>query len=142
MGLHCIESDSIRAFSETRYRVWWGLFMLDTALSIMTGRPPSAGEPFCTAPLPVPYEEDLRNGRVAQVVANQVILNAFMISGVSESTTLAKENTSDHIDLAQHRLSKKELSEQSRQAISHTPINNMSCFFICVGLGNSHMRSC
>lgn len=43
---------------EARYRVWWALYMLDLGLCVMTGRPPSCNDEFCTTPLPVPFEEE------------------------------------------------------------------------------------
>lgn len=43
---------------EIRYRVWWSLYTLEHLLSIMTGRPTSIVDEVCTAPLPVPMEEE------------------------------------------------------------------------------------
>ncbi len=43
---------------EIRYRVWWALYTLEHLLSIMTGRPTSILDNGCTAPLPVPIEEE------------------------------------------------------------------------------------
>ncbi|OGE48032.1 hypothetical protein PENARI_c033G07710 [Penicillium arizonense] len=64
MGLHLrSESQSVAPLSkEIRYRVWWALYVLDTSLSGITGRPPRMSEAFCTTPLPMPFEEgDLHN---------------------------------------------------------------------------------
>lgn len=43
---------------EVRYRVWWSLYVLEQQLSMMTGRPTSVSDIMCTAPLPIPYEEE------------------------------------------------------------------------------------
>ena len=43
---------------EIRYRVWWALCSTERLLSVMTGRPTSFLEADCTAPLPLPLEED------------------------------------------------------------------------------------
>ncbi|KAL5362230.1 fungal-specific transcription factor domain-containing protein [Aspergillus floccosus] len=43
---------------ELRYRVWWSVYTAENTLSIMTGRPTSAGDGFCTTPFPIPYDED------------------------------------------------------------------------------------
>lgn len=43
---------------EIRYRVWWALCNLERTLSLMTGRPTSFSETDCTAPAPLPLEED------------------------------------------------------------------------------------
>lgn len=43
---------------EIRYRVWWALCSTERLLAVMTGRPVSFAEHNCTAPLPLPLEED------------------------------------------------------------------------------------
>lgn len=60
MGIHLrSESTSITHVSkETRYRLWWALYLLDTVLSVMTGRMPRMTQEHCTTPLPVPYKEE------------------------------------------------------------------------------------
>ncbi|KAL4891388.1 putative fungal-specific transcription factor [Aspergillus ambiguus] len=50
---------------ELRYRVWWAIYTLENTLSIMTGRPTSTADRFCTTPLPLPYEEDQFQGPIA-----------------------------------------------------------------------------
>ncbi|KAJ6089614.1 hypothetical protein N7467_004830 [Penicillium canescens] len=90
MGLNLrSESESIPHFSkEVRYRLWWALFMLDTVLSEMTGRPLSMGEIFCTTPLPVPFgEEDFFDDRVVQLITSQETRGAFFTSLLSDSTS-------------------------------------------------------
>lgn len=80
MGLNLrSDSDSIAHFSkETRYRVWWALFVLDTVLCVMTGRPPSSDEVFCTTPLPIPYrEEDFWDEEVVQLIADRAAFLTF-----------------------------------------------------------------
>ncbi|KAJ5670089.1 uncharacterized protein N7477_005452 [Penicillium maclennaniae] len=83
MGLNLRnDSHSVAHLSkETRYRVWWALFMLDTVLCVMTGRPPSSDEVFCTTPLPLPYkEEEFLNEQVVQLIAHQGVRNYLMSS--------------------------------------------------------------
>ncbi|KAJ5441047.1 hypothetical protein N7491_003453 [Penicillium cf. griseofulvum] len=60
MGIHLrSESPSITHVSkETRYRLWWALYMLDILLCVMTGRMPRIQQEYCTTPLPVPYKEE------------------------------------------------------------------------------------
>ncbi|KAJ5369358.1 uncharacterized protein N7496_009118 [Penicillium cataractarum] len=67
MGLHLRNSASEVQFSskEIRYRVWWALFVMDSSLQAITGRPPKTDTHFCTTPLPMPYrEEDLANNAI------------------------------------------------------------------------------
>jgi hypothetical protein len=60
------ESKDTPDFSkELRYRVWWSIYTLENTLCIMTGRPSSAADSFCTTPLPIPYEEDQFHGPIA-----------------------------------------------------------------------------
>ena len=64
MGLHLRNSANEVQFlsKEIRYRVWWALFVMDSSLQAITGRPPKTDIHFCTTPLPMPYrEEDLAN---------------------------------------------------------------------------------
>lgn len=80
MGLNLRnESNSIGHISkETRYRVWWSLYTLDTSLCAMTGRPPSSNVEFCTTPLPVPFmEEQFRDETIAQLITDHEVRNAF-----------------------------------------------------------------
>ena len=58
MNLRNESSDVQEASREIRYRVWWALCSLERRLAVMTGRPTSFAETDCTAPLPLPLEED------------------------------------------------------------------------------------
>ncbi|KAJ5505878.1 hypothetical protein N7453_004835 [Penicillium expansum] len=71
MGIHLrSESTSITHVSkETRYRLWWALYLLDTLLCVMTGRMPRMQQEHCTTPFPVPYkEEDFRDEHVMRLI--------------------------------------------------------------------------
>ena len=60
LGLN-MRNDSNRikeASKEVRYRVWWSLYVLEQHLLISTGRPTFIQDKMCTAPLPLPFEED------------------------------------------------------------------------------------
>ncbi|KAJ5179865.1 hypothetical protein N7492_003075 [Penicillium capsulatum] len=88
MGLNLrSESDRIAHVSkETRYRVWWALFSLDTVLCVMTGRPPTTSEVFCTTPLPVPYrEEDYWDENVMSVISDQDLRTALATALLSHN---------------------------------------------------------
>ncbi|OQD64975.1 hypothetical protein PENPOL_c006G09724 [Penicillium polonicum] len=71
MGIHLrSESPSITHVSkETRYRLWWALYVLDILLCVITGRMPRMQQEHCTTPLPVPYkEEDFRDEHVMRLI--------------------------------------------------------------------------
>ncbi|KAJ5272251.1 hypothetical protein N7524_005520 [Penicillium chrysogenum] len=71
MGIHLrSECPSITHVSkETRYRLWWALYLLDILLCVMTGRMPRMQQEHCTTPLPVPYkEEDFRDEHVMRLI--------------------------------------------------------------------------
>lgn len=60
MGIH-LRSDSMsitHVSKETRYRLWWALYVLDTLICVMTGRMPRMQQEHCTTPMPVPFEEE------------------------------------------------------------------------------------
>ena len=106
MGLNLRhDGDSVAHLSkETRYRVWWALFMLDTVLCVMTGRPPSSDEVFCTTPLPLPYkEEEFLTEQVVQLIAHQGVRNYLMSSLLpSRDTSSGVANVSTDRTSATH----------------------------------------
>ncbi|KAJ5352800.1 hypothetical protein N7452_001774 [Penicillium brevicompactum] len=60
MGIQ-LRSDSLNithVSKETRYRLWWALYLLDTLLCVATGRMPRMHREHCTTPMPVPYKEE------------------------------------------------------------------------------------
>ena len=58
LNLRNDSKDVAEISKEIRYRVWWALCGLERTLSLMTGRPTSFSETDCTAPAPLPLEED------------------------------------------------------------------------------------
>ncbi|RHZ63555.1 hypothetical protein CDV55_105418 [Aspergillus turcosus] len=73
MGLHLrsVSKDTLDISKELRCRVWWSIFVLETTLSVMTGRPYSVANQFCTAQLPLPFdEEQFGDAFVARLLAD------------------------------------------------------------------------
>lgn len=66
LNLRNESKDVSDASKEIRYRVWWALCSTESVLSVMTGRPASFADKDCTAPLPLPMEEDSFLGSRAQ----------------------------------------------------------------------------
>lgn len=58
LNLRNNSKDVSESSKEIRYRVWWSLCSLERILSVMTGRPTSFSENDCSAPAPLPLEED------------------------------------------------------------------------------------
>ncbi|KAJ5988506.1 hypothetical protein N7481_003716 [Penicillium waksmanii] len=131
MGLNLrSETDSVAHLSrETRYRVWWALFALDTVLYVMTGRPPSTGGIFCTTPLPVPYrEEDFWNEGVTQLITNHEARSNLLASLLTSS----KPTTHGSSVASSITLSSSTGTEQTPQSIKETPSPNISLYFLYV----------
>ncbi|KAJ5375011.1 hypothetical protein N7517_007017 [Penicillium concentricum] len=86
MGIH-LRSESPRfthVSKETRYRLWWALYMLDILLCVMTGRMPRIQQEHCTTPLPVPYkEEDFRDEHVTRLIMDNQSRARLMASLLS-----------------------------------------------------------
>ncbi|OQE43362.1 hypothetical protein PENCOP_c003G00074 [Penicillium coprophilum] len=86
MGIH-LRSESPRithVSKETRYRLWWALYMLDILLCVMTGRMPRIQQEHCTTPLPVPYkEEDFRDEHVVRLILDHHSRTRLMASLLS-----------------------------------------------------------
>ncbi|KAJ5720922.1 uncharacterized protein N7483_008856 [Penicillium malachiteum] len=81
MGLHLRNSANEVQFSskEIRYRVWWALFVMDSLLQVITGRPPKTNTNFCTTPLPIPFrEEDLVQGSIRHLLTDLHARNQFL----------------------------------------------------------------
>ncbi|KAJ5642647.1 hypothetical protein N7490_006647 [Penicillium lividum] len=129
MGLNLrSESNTIGHLSkEIRYRVWWALFMLDTVLCIMTGRPPSTSDTFCSTPLPLPYtEEGFSDERIMRLISDQQARNALITSLLyTEPAFTANENPANRIRFGQPG-SKGKQTEQIAQALAP----NVSLYFL------------
>ncbi|KAI2676318.1 transcriptional regulator family: Fungal Specific TF [Penicillium roqueforti] len=86
MGIHLrSESPSITHVSkETRYRLWWALYLLNILLCVVTGRMPRMQQEHCTTPLPVPYkEEDFRDEHVMRLILDIQSRSRLMASLLS-----------------------------------------------------------
>lgn len=81
---------------EIRYRVWWALCSVERLLAVMTGRPTSFAENDCTAPLPLPIEEDTFLGSGAPSAQTLQLLRRWSSqeSGESEYAMTAASNES------------------------------------------------
>ena len=44
---------------EIRYRVWWALYSLERHVGVMTGRPSLILDSDCSAPMPIPIDEEI-----------------------------------------------------------------------------------
>lgn len=110
MGIHLrIENDEITPISkETRFRLWWALFLLDNVLREMTGRPPNIISAFCTTPLPVPYrEEDFGNELVTQFLADKASRTSLMASLLSDDAGIESVASPTHRELPLHYMASK-----------------------------------
>ncbi|KAJ6008067.1 hypothetical protein N7540_012043 [Penicillium herquei] len=136
MGLNLrSESDDVSPVSrENRYRVWWALFMLDTLLCVMIGRPPSTGDNFCTTPLPIPFlEEDFDNEDVKQLIMDYSIRQNLLKPLVTQLhySPLSSHQTPDYLSSASSLSSEK--GKQPAQAAPDYPENltpNISLYFL------------
>ncbi|KAJ5160694.1 uncharacterized protein N7482_007698 [Penicillium canariense] len=136
MGLNLrSETESIAQVSkETRYRVWWALFMLDIVLCAMTGRPPSTETFFCTTPLPIPYiEEDFETEGVVQLIGDLSIRNnlltALLISG-GGGTPKSSDASTDYTHGATTSSKKGKEAEQTANSLTDTITPNISLHFL------------
>lgn len=60
LGLNLRNNDRslVESSKEIRYRVWWAIASTERTLCVMTGRPTSFVGDDCSAPLPLPLEEE------------------------------------------------------------------------------------
>ncbi|KAJ5533205.1 hypothetical protein N7494_009757 [Penicillium frequentans] len=134
MGLNLrSESFNIAHFSkETRYRVWWALFMLDTLVCVMIGRPPSYGNDFCTTPRPIPFrEEDFGDKEVRQLITDfsmrQNLLNSLLSHGNSPG---ASESPVDNLMSPSFGSEKGKQSAQASPTKADSLAPNISLYFL------------
>lgn len=95
MGLNLRNESSIISYSsrETRYRVWWSVYVLHVLLCVMTGRLPSSTEDSCTTPLPVPFvEEDFSRGEIENLIEDHEARALFIRNLVSRSSAQSAES--------------------------------------------------
>lgn len=132
MGLHLrSETDSIPHESkETVYRVWWALFMLDTVLCEMTGRPPS--KIFSTTPLPTPFkEEDLNDEHVARFIMDKVVRDNLVLLLLSRGQGFSpSESLADRIHRLRLGLNEEEQGEHGTDLLTETLTTNISLYFL------------
>ncbi|KAE8166391.1 fungal-specific transcription factor domain-containing protein [Aspergillus tamarii] len=135
MGLNLRNESSmvIHTSKETRYRVWWSIYMLDIQLSVMTGRPPHCSSDFCTTPYPVPFqEEEFLDDNVAQIIMDNESRNIFMEALSSRnSTKSANEVTTSEGFGPAMSYQGKQYGQAAYNAVdSLTP--NTSLYFLCL----------
>ncbi|KAH2346174.1 hypothetical protein KXW91_006078 [Aspergillus fumigatus] len=130
MGLNLrSESNTIAHVSkETRYRVWWSLFMLDISLCVITGRPPSSSDEFCTTPPPLPFkEEDFSDDRVVQLIADHEARGLFT-EALGKTTATAE--TALTPDLSDHPSNMNRDCEQVASSAIESLTPNISLYFL------------
>ncbi|GES64396.1 C6 transcription factor [Aspergillus terreus] len=138
MGLNLRNESStiVHTSKETRYRVWWSIYLLDISLSVITGRPPNVDDTFCTTPLPVPFkEEEFLDENVVQLISDNEARNILMDNltargpGTPTTETFTPSETSSGATHGKH-------GEQVAFSAVKSLIPNISLYFLhCVDLG-------
>ncbi|KAL6233679.1 hypothetical protein BDW75DRAFT_251898 [Aspergillus navahoensis] len=145
MGLNLRNESNIILYSsrETRYRVWWAVYVLHILLCVMTGRLPSSTEDSCTTPLPVPFaEEDFSRGEVELLIADHEARAVFMRNLVSRSSAQSAERALVAESTRRQNPSADKLSDQIASAAAHILKPNVSLHFLhLVELGLIMRRS-
>ncbi|KAL4980858.1 fungal-specific transcription factor domain-containing protein [Aspergillus desertorum] len=133
MGLNLRNESNIILYSsrETRYRVWWAVYVLHVILCVMTGRLPSNTEDSCTTPLPVPFaEEEFPRGEVEQLIADHEARTAFMRNLVSRSSAQSAERALIPESTRRQTPSPGKHSDQIALAAAHILTPNISLHFL------------
>ncbi|KAL5048460.1 hypothetical protein BDW71DRAFT_22310 [Aspergillus fruticulosus] len=133
MGLNLRNESNIILYSsrETRYRVWWAVYVLHILLCMMTGRLPSSTEDSCTTPLPVPFaEEDFSRGEVEQLIADHEARTVFMRNLVSRSSAQSAERALMPESTRLQTPSPGKLSDRIASAAAHILTPNVSLHFL------------
>ena len=72
-------SDSTNISTESRYRVWWSLYTLESMLGIMTGRVTYISDGVCKTPFPLPFDEENLSDLTATKLLNNHDLHCALI---------------------------------------------------------------
>ncbi|KAJ5820622.1 hypothetical protein N7474_006213 [Penicillium riverlandense] len=130
MGLHLRnESQHISLVSkETRHRMWWSLYTLDTLLSTITGRPACIDGNFCTAKLPLPYDEEgFQNQSVDQLSSDQGSQNCL----TQDSPSKESNDSSGQVHLLLMNTNKEAETEQEYPILDVAPASPNALYFLC-----------
>jgi hypothetical protein len=116
---------------EARYRLWWGLYLLNNRVSGIIGRPLGVHRAFCTTPLPVPYrEEDFGEEHVMQLLTNTEARRILM----SSLQFQMPRNETAESPIAQspiHVATREEMRNEQARAIAAQSLSvNASLYFI------------
>ncbi|KAL4786793.1 fungal-specific transcription factor domain-containing protein [Aspergillus varians] len=133
MGLNLRNESSIISYNsrETRYRVWWSVYVLHILLCVMTGRLPSSTEDSCTTPLPVPFvEEDFSRGEVERLIEDHESRMVFTRNLVSRSSAQSAESTLIPEFSRRQSLSPGSHSDQIASAAAQILTPNISLHFL------------
>ncbi|KAJ5972301.1 uncharacterized protein N7479_002219 [Penicillium vulpinum] len=121
MGIH-LRSESPRithVSKETRYRLWWALYLLDILLCVMTGRMPRIQQEHCTTPLPVPYkEEDFRDEHVMRLILDNQSRGRLMASLLSFDPSVEPNDSLSHSPSPQSMPQRASPSQQLQANVS------------------------
>ncbi|KAL3476266.1 fungal-specific transcription factor domain-containing protein [Aspergillus californicus] len=116
---------------ETRYRVWWSLYVLHVLLCVMTGRLLSGSEDSCTTPLPVPFiEEDFSRSEVEQLIEDHQARTFFMENLVSRSSPQSTGAMPLHNSRRRQSSSPSQQSDQIASAAAKILTPNISLYFL------------
>ncbi|KAE8354634.1 fungal-specific transcription factor domain-containing protein [Aspergillus coremiiformis] len=137
LNLHNETSTVDHTSKETRYRVWWSIYMLDIQLSVMTGRSPHCSSDFCTTPHPVPFqEEEFMDDNVAQIIADNESRNVFMEALSSRNTIKSFDEVTTPEGFGRTMSNQGEQCGQAAFNAMESLTPNTSLYFLCsVGLG-------
>ncbi|KAJ5653675.1 hypothetical protein N7490_000678 [Penicillium lividum] len=132
LNLRSESSDVAHVSRETRYRVWWALFMLDTLLCVMIGRPLSYGDGFCTTPRPVPFrEEDFGDEEVRKLINDfgmrQNLMRSLLSCGNSPGQI---ESPVDHFPSSISASGKGKQKAQASPIKAENVTPNISLYFL------------
>ncbi|KAJ5550188.1 hypothetical protein N7461_004886 [Penicillium sp. DV-2018c] len=136
MGLNLrLDSQRVAPLSkEVRYRLWWTLYMLDTYLSAITGRPPGIDGSSSTTPLPMPFEEgNLNSSHVLKCIEDRSARKSLVMRLLrSKAEGDIKHQSMDSDDT---RSKKRPLDEAAPPIVAETPPPSDSlCFFYTASL--------
>ncbi|KAF9894766.1 hypothetical protein FE257_006656 [Aspergillus nanangensis] len=131
-----------KSSKELRYRVWWAVYTVENTLSIMTGRPISATDRFCTTPLPIPYEEDQFQGTIpSHLLSSTSIRLNYMHDFLSRRSSASSSSSSSSSCSSTQTILPSDATPPLEFSILDAPPSNSLYFLFFVDITRAMRRA-
>lgn len=113
------------ASKEARNRLWWSLYIIESRLGIMTGRPTCISVNMCSSPFPLPLSDEQLQTPMGAILLNDSTFRDKRLSNIMVSSHLGRAPSSRRPDDEQN-------IAEAHQWLSNLPVNaELSFVYAC-----------